>query len=471
MKVILIRPPHHHMIRTNVPKSVEAETGMYPPLGLLYVAAGVKTWTDAQVEMLDAPALGLDQKGIGEYISTHNFDVAGIQTMTFNLVDAIGTVRTVKAACPGIHVSLGGPHVNLYPEETLAIDGVDSLILGEGERTFAEMLNALEGGTDIADVAGVAIMRDGSVAVSSTRPLEKNLDDLPHPARDLIDSSLYWSVLAKSNPVTTAMTSRGCPMKCIFCDRPHLGKSFRYRSAVNVVNEMEDCVNRQINEIFLYDDTFTIKRERIFEVRDEIQRRKLKVQWDVRARANTLDDEVVKAMKQAGVTRIHIGVESGSPRILKVLKKGITVEQAYNAFELCKKNGILSLSYFMFGNPTETEEDIEMTMQFIRKCKADYAHISMLTPFPGTELYSMGLKQGLYKEDYWQKFAANPDENFIAPAWTENFSQEQLEKMRQRAYRVFYSRPDRLIKQLFAVRSLKEFKAKAKLGMGLLFPK
>jgi len=471
MKVLLIRPPHDHMITTNVPESVDTETGMYPPLGLLYVAAGLRAWTDAEVELLDALALHLDQDGIVRHIAQSKPDVVGIQAMTFTLVDAIATVRSSKSAYPNAHVSLGGPHVNLYPEETLSIEGVDSLVLGEGERPFADLVNALANGGDIAEVEGVAVMRNGRISTTQARALEANLDNLPHPARDLIDTSLYWSVLAKHNPVTTAMTSRGCPMKCIFCDRPHLGKTFRYRSANSVVDEMEDCVKRGIHEIFLYDDTFSIRRERIFEIRDEIKRRGLDVQWDVRARANNLDAEVVKAMKEAGVSRLHIGVESGSPRILKIIKKGITLEQAYKAFELCRKYGMTSLSYFMLGNPTETREDIEMTMRFIRKCKADFAHIAITTPFPGTELYNMGLQQGLLERDYWRDFAANPDENFKPPAWTENFTQEQLEDMRYRAYRAFYSRPDRLVRQVLAVRSFKEFWAKFRVGARLLISK
>jgi len=471
MKVLLIRPPHHHMITTNVPKAVDTETGMYPPLGLLYVAAGLKAWTDAEVELLDTPALGLDQDGIGQHIARACPDVVGIQTMTFTLIDAIQTARTAKTAYPTAHVTLGGPHVNLYPEATLSIEGVDSLVLGEGERAFAEMVNSLAGGADIADTEGVAVMRDGKPSTTKARPLEADLDSLPQPARDLLDSSLYWSVLAKRNPITTAMTSRGCPMKCIFCDRPHLGKTFRCRSARSVVDEMEDCVNRGIRELFFYDDTFTIRRQRIFDIRDEIKRRRLDVQWDIRARADTLDAEVAGAMKEAGVTRIHIGVESGSPRVLKIMKKGITIEQAHNAFELCRRFGITSLSYFMLGNPTETQQDIDMTMQFIRKCCADYAHISITTPFPGTELYRMGLAQGLFERDYWRDFAANPDEQFQPPAWTENFTQEQLEEMRRQAYRVFYSRPGRIIRQVLAVRSFRELWTKARVGTRLLFSK
>ena len=471
MKVLLIYPPDEHMITTNVPKSVDEETGLYPPLGLLYVAAGLKAWTNADVEVLDAPALHLDQKAIAERISKLQPDVVGIQAMTFTLVDAIQTVQTVRMVCPKSHICLGGPHVNLYPEETLSIKGVDSLVLGEGEKAFAGLVKTLENGGDIAEVVGVAVMRDGKLITKGARPLETNLDELPQPARELLDNSIYWSVLARQNPITTAMTSRGCPMKCIFCDRPHLGKTFRYRSAKSVVDEMEDCVKRGIKEIFLYDDTFTVRRDRVFEVRDEIKRRNLKVRWDVRARANTLDAEVVKAMKDAGVTRMHIGVESGSPRILKIIKKGITVEQAHEAFDLCRRFGVTSLSYFMLGNPTETQEDIEMTMDFIRKCRADFAHIAITTPFPGTELYRMGLAQGLFKQDYWQQFARNPDEHFEPPAWTENFTQQQLEEMRQQAYRAFYGKPSRLIRQLFAVRSAGELMKKAKIGIKLLFAK
>ncbi|MHC4259291.1 MAG: B12-binding domain-containing radical SAM protein [Planctomycetota bacterium] len=471
MKAVLIRPPHHHMITTNVPKFVDTETGMYPPLGLLYVAAGLQAWTDAKVELLDAPALAVDQKGIAERIARVKPEVVGIQAMTFTLIDAIQTVRTVKSASPGAHVCLGGPHVNLYPQETLSIEGVDSLVLGEGERAFAEMVNALATGDDPADVPGVAVMRNGKLSTTEARALESNLDSLPQPARNLIDSSLYWSVMAKRSPITTAMTSRGCPMKCIFCDRPHLGKTFRYRSAHSVVDEMEDCLNRGIRELFLYDDTFTLKRQRIFEIRDEIKRRCLHLQWDVRARADTLDAEVVAAMKEAGVARIHIGVESGSPRILKIIKKAITVEQARNAFELCRRFGITSLSYFMLGNPTETSQDIDMTMQFIRQCRADYAHISITTPFPGTQLYRMGLAQGLFERDYWREFAANPNQHFQPPVWTENFTQQQLENIRQQAYRAFYGRPSRLIRQLLSVRSIKELWTKSRLGARLLLSK
>jgi radical SAM superfamily enzyme YgiQ (UPF0313 family) len=469
--VLLIRPPHDHMITTNVPATVDEETGMYPPLGLLAVAGGLRRWTDAEVALLDAPAERLDQAAIARRIAEKRPDVVGVQAMTFTLVDAIQTVRSAKTTHPAAHVCLGGPHVNLYPAETLAIDGVDSIVLGEGERAFAELIDALGAGRDPADVPGVAVRRNGRPSTTTARPLETDLDDLPTPDRDLVDNSLYWSVLAKRRPITTMMTSRGCPMRCIFCDRPHLGKTFRYRSAGSVADEMADCARRGIHELFLYDDTFTIRRRRVLEICEAVRRRRLDAAWDVRARANTLDEETVAAMKAAGAVRIHIGVESGSPRILDILRKGITVEQAHRAFELCRRHRLTSLAYFMLGNPTETLDDIQQTFDFIRRCKADYAHIAITTPFPGTELYRMGLRQGLYERDYWRDFAARPDAGFHPPAWTEHFTHDQLHAFCQDAYRKFYTRPSRVIRQVFAVRSLGEFKSKARLGLKLLMPK
>lgn len=471
MKVLLIQPPTEHMLMTNVPKSVDEETGCYPPLGLLYVAAGARAWTEAEVEVLDAPALNLDQTAIGQHVRRQAPDIVGIQVLTFTVVDAIQTVRTVKAARPAAHVTLGGPHVNLYPRETLSIAGVNSLVLGEGERVFAELVNTIADGGVAGDVPDVGVIRDGQYNDATARPLETSLDDLPHPARDMLDIKRYWSVLAKQRPVTTMMTSRGCPMKCIFCDRPHLGKRFRYRGAQNVVDEMELCADAGIREIFLYDDTFGIRRQRVFEVCEEILRRGLKVGWEHPPRADMLDDEVMKIMKRAGVTRMHIGVESGSPRILEVIKKGITIAEAYRAFESCRRCGVTSLGYFMLGNPTETRADIELTLGFLRKCAADYAHIAITTPFPGTELYRMGLEQGLYKHDYWREFAADPNEHFHPPAWTENFTQEELVALRQKANRIFYARPGKLARQLFAVRSFSELWRKSRVGMKVLFPK
>jgi len=469
MKVLLIRVPHRHMVTSGLPRSVENATGMYPPLGLLHLASAARAWAGAEVSLLDAHALDLDQDGIAAHVAAAAPDVVGIQVLTFNLVDAVLTARTVRRVRPTAHVCVGGPHAYLYPAETLAIEGVDSLVVGEAERTFAALLNALDNGGDPADVPGVAVRRNADVIGVEAPPLEQDLDALPPPARDLLDTARYWSILADRNPASTLISTRGCPMRCIYCDRPHLGKHYRAHGAAYVADDMEACVAGGARELFFYDDTFSLNRKRVLDICDEIIRRGIRIPWDVRTRADVIDADMLAAMKGAGVARVQIGVESGSRRVLQAMRKGITPEQAHDALAMCRRHRITSLAYFMLGNPGETEADVDETMRFIRTCAADHAHIGITLPYPGTDLYRLGLERGLYDHDYWRAFAAEPDEHFHPPSWTETFSQEALEAMRRRAYRLFYGRPRRIVRELLAVRTFRQGWRKATVGLGLLF--
>ncbi|NQT83765.1 radical SAM protein [bacterium] len=167
-------------------------------------------------------------------------------------------------------------------------------------------------------------------------------------------------------------------------DRPHLGNKFRARGAESVVDEMEQCVKMGIHEFLMYDDTFTVRKQRVIEICREILRRRLDVGWDIRTRVDTVTPDMIKALRKAGCRGIHYGVESGTDKILKVLNKGITVEQAGEVFQFTRKAGIMVLAYFMIGCPTETRQDIEKSLRVMNSLKPDYAHITILTPFPGT---------------------------------------------------------------------------------------
>jgi len=257
-------------------------------------------------------------------------------------------------------------------------------------------------------------------------------------------------------------------MRCIFCDRPHLGKAFRYRSATNVVDEMEHCVKMGIKEIFLYDDTFTIRRDRVLDVCRQIVERGIRVSWDVRAHINTMNDEVIQALTSAGCARIHYGVESGTPEISKILKKGIDLEKTREIFRKTRQSGISTLGYFMIGNPTETRDQMKATVEYACRLDADFIHLALTTPFPATELYRMGLEQGVFKNDYWRAFAENPREDFQPQLWEEVLSREELIELMQWGYRRYYTRPTYLIKRLLDVRSWTELKRKSKAGLRLL---
>jgi len=305
LKVLLVYPPDFHMITTNVPSEVEEASGVYPPLGLLYVASYAERNTPAEVAVLDAQVEGLDFKGIEERVSAFGPDVVGIQTLTFTLIDAMETARAVKRASEDIHVCMGGPHVNIYPKETLANREVDSVVLGEGEMVFADLVRCLEAGRSLGEVEGVAFRKNGEVVETGRRPFIRDLDALPHPARHLVPYRKYSSALASETPITTMMSSRGCPFRCIFCDRPHLGKVFRARSPESIVDEMEECEKMSIREVFFYDDTFNVNRKRVLELCRLIGERGVNLKWDIRARVDYWRGGLFRAMNGASLREIR----------------------------------------------------------------------------------------------------------------------------------------------------------------------
>lgn len=469
MKLCLIYPPDRHMIRTNVPSVVDDVTGCYPPLGLLYVAAAAELSGTHEVRVIDCVAERLDEASLERRIRDIAPDVVGVQAITFSIVDAYQTARLVKRVKPDTVVVFGGPHVNLFPQETLSLPEIDYLLLGEGESNIGAFLEAIEG-SGVEHVPGVVYRDDaGKVAYGPPNALIEDLDALPMPARHLLDNGRYSSVLGTGKRLTTIMSSRGCPARCIFCDRPHLGKMFRARSAENVVEEIERCVSEWgVGEFFFYDDTFTIDRNRIFDICRLIEERRLHVCWDVRARISTVDREVLDALSGAGCKRIHFGIESGNAEILKTIQKGLNLDRARDVFGWCRDTGIETLAYFMLGFPGEGKAEIQDTIDYALSLTCDYVHVAVTTPFPGTELYRMGLESGLYDTDYWSEFAAAPSEEFVPELWTETFTRDELVDYMFELYRRFYRRPAYLLRRLTKIRSFSELRTKASAGIRLL---
>ena len=468
MKILLINPPLSRIIDSSLPKILLEKGDPMPPLGLMYLAGYLEKYTDYQIKILDCQIKKIDYNQLKNFVIQEKPDVVGITTTTFTLLDVIKTAEIVKKTNPEIKIILGGPHVHIYPEETIKIKEIDYCVLGEGEKPLKELLNNIDSPELLHQVKGIVFKYKGKVINTGLRELIQNLDSIPFPARHLTPYKKYGSVLAKRFPVTTMFTSRGCPFKCLFCDRPHLGNIFRARSAKNVVEEMEQCQKMGIKEIFIYDDTFTVNRQRIIDICTEIQKKNLHITWDIRARVDTVDQELLKMMKQAGCQRIHYGVEAGTEKILSILRKGITLKQIRNAFEWSKKIGIETLAYFIIGSPQETREDIEETIKLAKKLKPDYANFSIMTPYPATDIYKLGLKTKVLSHDYWKEFAQNPRSDFIPFFWEEILSQKELIQLVEKAYRSFYLSPGYIIRKILKLRSWSEFKTKAKAGLDVL---
>lgn len=467
MNVLLINPPKENEIIGNNPAIIEEERGYNPPLGILYIAGYLEKYTDHDVAVIDAQVEQLNQTSLASRIESIDPDVVGITTMTMTLVDVIRTIDTIRKPNKDTKIILGGPHVHLFPDETLRSSNADYLVLGEGERTFSDLIEHLND-KKLKHVPGLVFKHNGNVVNTGLRPAIEDLDSLPFPARNLIPIQKYSSLLSKGKVVTTIITSRGCPFKCSFCARPHLGKKFRARSPVNVVEELEECVKMGIREFLFYDDTFTINKQRVLGICDEIVRRKLEIGWDIRARVDTVDEEMLGYLKNAGCQGIHYGVEAGTDNILNSLNKGITISQVQKAFALTRKHKISVLAYFMIGNPGETKDDIETTFRVMKSLKPDYTHITILTPFPGTEIYSKGLKTRVIKRDFWREFAKNPSSNFVPPHWGEILTREELNRLLVKGYHTFYIRLFYILRRLKTVRSFGEIRKMAYAGLKVL---
>lgn len=468
MRVLLIYPTCKSEVIGSNPVALEESRGNSPPLGLLLLAGYLEANTDHEVLVLDAHAESLSLSQIEKRVEDIRPDVVGITAMTHILIDVVQIVSAVKKRVPAVPVVLGGPHVHLFPEESIRLPGVDYLVLGEGEITFAELLCHIDDRESQRKIPGIVFMEDGRVVTTGSPSFIEDLDGLPFPARHLTDINLYDSVLSPRHPTTTLFTSRGCPHVCSFCDRPHLGKRFRARSASNVVDEIEMCTELGIHEFLIYDDTFTIRRQRVLDVCDGIMKRGLDIGFDIRARVDTVDPSMLQKLAAAGCRGIHYGVESGTDKILWILKKKIDLATVRRVFRETQAAGMQVLAYFMIGCPTENAYDIRETFRMSRSLDPDFIHLTILTPFPGTELYNTGLEKGVFSSDVWREFARNPDPSFVPPHWGETFTIDELNEFLVDGYRGFYRRPEYLFKRVLAVRSRHELFTKTKAGLRIL---
>jgi len=468
VNILFINPPDQHEILSCNPEIIKEERGYNPPLGLLYLAAYLESHSNHTLRVIDAQVDQLSYAQLENEIKQAVPEVVCMTMLTFTVLDVLKTAEMINGIDPDIRVVVGGTHPQIYPEETIRYPHIDYIILGEGEPVLHQLIYSLETGERFPRFPGLVYVNDGQIIHTGIPALIDDLDALPFPARHLTPYHKYYTVISKASPVTTMFTSRGCPFQCNFCDRPNMGKKFRYRSATNVVDEMEVCEQMGIKEILMYDDTFTVHKPRVIDICDEYLRRGLTVRWDIRARVDTMTGVMLEKLKAANCTRIHYGVEAGTDRVLKVLNKGITIETVKDIFQLTKEKGLSMLSYFMIGSPTETRGDVLATIRFACKLPADYTQFTIFTPFPATQFYSQGLASGLIKEDYWLAFAKNPTSDFRTPYWQENLSLDEIMELTELAYRRFYLRPLYVLRKIFQLKSWAELRRKCKAGLTLL---
>ncbi len=465
MRVLLINPPAFNEVNTLVGKEITENSGFQPPLGLLYVASFLNEYSDHEVRVVDTQVERLGYESIESLVSEWGPDIVGMTAMSFTMVDVLLTARTVKKVDPSILVCLGGPHVNIYPGETAALPDVDYAVMGEGEAPFFHLVEQLSNGQELDTVPGLVFYdRAGELRMNPALSSSYTVDLLPYPDRRLLPYKAYYSIMTANTPVGTLITAKGCPYMCTFCGER--GQQARWRSGESVAEEISQCKDLGINEMFFVDDTFYVKREKAMSIAQALIDRDIRMPWGARARVNNLDREMLEKFKESGCQRLHIGVEAGTDRVLANIRKEITVEQAKRAFALCREVGINTMAYFIIGNPGETLDDVKVTIDLACELNPTLAQFSRMTPQPATALYEQGIESGILPNDYWREFAEDPlgaiERGFQPLVWTENFSAEKLFALADYATSKFYFRPRYILRSIGSVRSWTDVRRKAK---------
>lgn len=458
MKLLFVQLPQH-MDKLVYSKRVfkrYSEGGLLlPPLGMAYLAAIIRK-NGYDVGIIDSYAMNYDKNELLEKISQEAPDVLmfGAVTATFRTV--IEWLKIIKQHFPDVPTILGGLHTDLYPREILTHKVIDYIIIGEAWSTLPELMDSLKNKKDPSTIKGIGFRNGEGIIITPPRERLKSWSNIPFPARDLLPNFKYNSTISKRKPVTSIITAQGCPFKCTYCAADRF---VIFRDAMDVVNEIEECVDKHgIKEILFYDETFTVNQARAMRICEEVIKRNLnkKLVFSIRTRADCMTKELIDKLAEAGCIRINFGIETADEEALKKMKRHLPKEKIRQAVKWAQDAGIEVLGYFMIGNPGETVDTIKNTINFAKELELDYALFSKLVLRSNTELFNEVKKEK--DTDYWKNYTLGEDmdESEVRLPSCE-VSPEELDKWLGKAYRQFYLRPSYVMRRLMKLRSFSEF--------------
>lgn len=461
-RILLIYPPSPVLNREDRCQQPTKELLVIPPLpptDLMYLAA-IAEQCGFEAKIQDYSLSGDFLKDVKEFAP--DYIVANVATPTFRTdMEALANAKNIL---PSVKIIVKGATFLTYNTNVIYENPfIDYVIIGEPELTLKEILE----GVPNQDILGICFSENNQGIKNELRPFNEDLDNLPFPARHLVDNSIYRRP-DNGKIQGVIKVSRGCPYHCFFClATPVSGAKVRMRSAENIIAEIKECVEKyNIKNFLFWSDIFNINRDWTIDLCKKIIESGLKITWSANTRANTMDDEMASYMYKSGCRLVSIGVESGSQEVLDNIGKKITLDEIRNTVKVLKKNKIKIYNYFVIGLPWETEKTVEETIKFAIELDSNFISFYTAAPLPGTRFFAYAMMNKLVTE--------NLDFNnayYVPTVRSHELSKERIFELHKQAVKRFYLRPKFILKTLLGLRSFTELKNYFIAGLGLLFKK
>lgn len=461
-RILLIYPPSPVLNREDRCQQPTKELLVIPPLpptDLMYLAA-IAEQCGFEAKIQDYSLSGDFLKDVKEFAP--DYIVANVATPTFRTdMEALANAKNIL---PSVKIIVKGATFLTYNTNVIYENPfIDYVIIGEPELTLKEILE----GVPNQDILGICFSENNQGIKNELRPFNEDLDNLPFPARHLVNNSIYRRP-DNGKIQGVIKVSRGCPYHCFFClATPVSGAKVRMRSAENIIAEIKECVEKyNIKNFLFWSDIFNINRDWTIDLCKKIIESGLKITWSANTRANTMDDEMASYMYKSGCRLVSIGVESGSQEVLDNIGKKITLDEIRNTVKVLKKNKIKIYNYFVIGLPWETEKTVEETIKFAIELDSNFISFYTAAPLPGTRFFAYAMMNKLVTE--------NLDFNnayYVPTVRSHELSKERIFELHKQAVKRFYLRPKFILKTLLGLRSFTELKNYFIAGLGLLFKK
>ncbi|KKL62894.1 hypothetical protein LCGC14_2180580 [marine sediment metagenome] len=438
MNILILNPPAYQGVKFIREGRCEQRLSSFQfvmvPISLPLIA-GLLGANGHEVKIIDTTVEDYSLNRLEKKIKEFDPKLIIVNFSTTTFYGDIETVKFVKGL-NNAHLTAIGTHVTSLPQETLEQSLLDSVIRGEPEKIGLDLAEALEAKEALENVKGLSFKNGEKIVHNSARPFIKDLDELPFPARDLLKNDRYIMPIS-NKPYTLVVSSRGCTHNCIYCTaKQYYGKELRLRSAKNVVDEVEEVVDKfEIKNITMWSDTFTLDRDFVVAVSNEILKRNLNFNWMANSRVDRVDYDLLKLMKESGCSMLSFGVESGVQQILNNVKKGATLEHAEQAFDLCRELGIETIAHFIFGLPDDNMKTMYATRQLVKQLQCDWVNFYCAMAYPGSQLYKDTPKEDL--PDKWEDYDQySPN---MKPLPTKHLTSNQVLEYRDMSFKGYFS--------------------------------